>query len=28
LSRTDQGRSLKTLAKVETLQRLFRGKPG
>lgn len=28
LSRTDQGRSLKTLAKVETLQRLFRGRPG
>ncbi len=28
LSRTDHGRSLKTLAKVETLQRLFRGKPG
>ncbi|MGO4676318.1 MurR/RpiR family transcriptional regulator [Bosea sp. 2YAB26] len=28
LSRTDRGRSLKTLAKVETLQRMFRGKPG
>jgi DNA-binding MurR/RpiR family transcriptional regulator len=28
LSRTDDGRSLETLAKVETLQRLFRGKPG
>jgi DNA-binding MurR/RpiR family transcriptional regulator len=28
LSRTDDGRSLQTLAKVETLQRLFRGKSG
>lgn len=28
LSRTDDGRSLKTLAQVDTLQRMFRGKPG
>jgi DNA-binding MurR/RpiR family transcriptional regulator len=28
LSRTDHGRSLKTLAQVEALQRMFRGKPG
>jgi DNA-binding MurR/RpiR family transcriptional regulator len=28
LSRSDRGRSLKTLAKVETLQRMFRNRPG
>jgi DNA-binding MurR/RpiR family transcriptional regulator len=28
LSRTDRGRSLKTLSQVEALQRMFRGKPG